>query len=265
MTGKKEISVVINTYNAEKFLQRVLDSVKGFDEIVVCDMESTDHTVEIARKAGCKVVTFPKEDYTIVEPARDFAIHSAGCPWVLVVDADELVTPELHDYLYKHIQQPDPASGLYIPRQNRFMNIPKKGRSKDYQLRFFVREGTVWPPVIHTMPRVPGRTEFIDNRLRNVRLVHLIENYIDDRLEKCNRYTDYELERRRDHHYRVGALLFRPLWRFSKSYFLDGEIKNGVAGFIDSVLTGFYQFVLVAKMIEERIRKENEEKHERVL
>ena len=50
---KKEISVVINTYNAEKFLQRVLDSVKGFNEIVVCDMESNDHTVEIAKLALC--------------------------------------------------------------------------------------------------------------------------------------------------------------------------------------------------------------------
>ena len=48
---KKEISVVINTYNAEKFLQRVLDSVKDFDEVVICDMESTDHTVEIAQRA----------------------------------------------------------------------------------------------------------------------------------------------------------------------------------------------------------------------
>ena len=92
---KKEISVVINTYNAEKFLQRVLDSVKDFDEIVICDMESTDHTVEIAQHAGCKVVTFPKANHTCVELARNFAIQSASSPWVLVVDADELVTPEL--------------------------------------------------------------------------------------------------------------------------------------------------------------------------
>ena len=74
---KKEISVVINTYNAEKFLQRVLDSVKDFDEVVICDMESTDHTVEIAQRAGCKVVTFPKGNHTCAEPARTFAIQSA--------------------------------------------------------------------------------------------------------------------------------------------------------------------------------------------
>ena len=55
------ISVVINTYNEAKNLQECLDSVKGFDEIVVCDMESTDETVEIARRNGCKTIIFPKE------------------------------------------------------------------------------------------------------------------------------------------------------------------------------------------------------------
>ena len=92
---EQKISVVINTYNAEQHLAKVLDAVKDFDEIVICDMESTDSTLDIARQYGCKIVTFEKKDYTIVEPARNFAIQSATYPWVLVVDADEIVTPEL--------------------------------------------------------------------------------------------------------------------------------------------------------------------------
>lgn len=255
---KKDISVVINTYNAEKFLQRVLDSVRGFDEVVVCDMESTDHTVEIARRNGCKVVTFPKGNHVCAEPARTFAIQSAQSKWVLVVDADELVTPELKDYLYGRINRPDCPEGLYIPRRNRFMNIMKKGLPKDYQLRFFIREGTVWPPYVHTFPQVKGRTEYIDNHLKNVVLVHLIENYIDDRLEKYNRYTTGEVEKKKGKRYGVGALLFRPFWRFFKSYFMDGEIRNGITGFIDSVMTGFYQFILVAKVIEHRLKEKDE-------
>ena len=134
---KKEISVVINTYNAEKFLQRVLDSVKDFDEVVICDMDSTDHTVEIAQRAGCKVVTFPKVIIPVLNQLEPLPYRVLKSPWVLVVDADELVTPELRTYLYQHINKPNCAKGLYIPRQNRFMNIPKKGFSKDYQLRFF--------------------------------------------------------------------------------------------------------------------------------
>ena len=56
------ISVVINTYNAERYLAECLEAVKDFDEIVVCDMESNDRTVEIAQRYGCKIVIYPKGD-----------------------------------------------------------------------------------------------------------------------------------------------------------------------------------------------------------
>ena len=117
-----KISVVINTYNASRHLARVLDSVKDFDEIVICDMESTDDTLEIAERYGCKVVTFPKGDLQICEPARQTAIEAASCKWVLVVDADELVTPQLKDYLYESIAREDAPKGLWIPRKNYFMS-----------------------------------------------------------------------------------------------------------------------------------------------
>ena len=84
----KKISVVINTCNAELHLAKVLESVKEFDEIVVCDMESSDSTADIARNYGCKVVIFPKGEHKICEPARDFAIHLSTNEWVFVVDAD---------------------------------------------------------------------------------------------------------------------------------------------------------------------------------
>ena len=60
MNEASKISVVINTYNAEQHLQRVIDAVKDFDEVLVCDMESTDRTVSIAKENGCRVVTFAK-------------------------------------------------------------------------------------------------------------------------------------------------------------------------------------------------------------
>lgn len=81
-----KISVVINTYNASKYLERSLEAVKDFDEIVICDMESTDDTLDIARKYGCKIVTYPKGNHVSAEPARTFAIQSATSQWVLVVD-----------------------------------------------------------------------------------------------------------------------------------------------------------------------------------
>lgn len=115
MELENKISVVINTYQAELHLAKVLESVKTFDEVVVCDMESTDNTLKIAEQYGCKIVVFPKRDYNICEPARNFAIQSATSPWVLVVDADEIVPPSLRDYLYRRIAEPDCPQGLYIP------------------------------------------------------------------------------------------------------------------------------------------------------
>jgi glycosyltransferase involved in cell wall biosynthesis len=121
MNEENKISVVINTWNAEQHLRKVLESVKGFDEVLVCDMESTDSTLEIAREYGCRIVTFPKEGHTIVEPAREFAIHEAIHKWVLVIDADEVVTPQLKDYLYSQISQSQGPTGIAIPRKNYFM------------------------------------------------------------------------------------------------------------------------------------------------
>ena len=77
---ENSISVVINTYNEANQLAEILEHLKDFDEIVVCDMDSTDNTVKIAESYGCRVVNFPKGNYNIVEPARDFAIHSAKYP-----------------------------------------------------------------------------------------------------------------------------------------------------------------------------------------
>ena len=67
--NQNRISVVINTYNAQAMLEEVILAVKHFDEVLVCDMESTDSTVAIARKYGCKVVTFPKAQHKSAEPA----------------------------------------------------------------------------------------------------------------------------------------------------------------------------------------------------
>ena len=252
MEGK--ISVVINTYNAERHLAQVLEAVKDFDEIVVCDMESTDSTRDIAARYGCRIVTFPKADHKSAEPARTFAIQSATNHWVLVVDADEIVTPELRQYLYCRIANPDCPEGLYIPRRNQFFGQWVRSRSIDYQLRFFIREGTMWPPYVHTFPQVQGRVEKIPTSQPNVLLEHLEDETMTEYIAKTNSYTDNEVEKKMHKNYGFGALLWRPAWRFFKKYILDGAILEGKRGFIRAQLATFYQFVLVAKIIEKKMR-----------
>lgn len=250
MSEDNKISVIINTYNAEQHLRKVLDSVKDFDEVVVCDMESTDHTLEIAKEYGCKIVTFPKENHTCCEPARTFAIQSASNKWAFVVDADEIVTPELREELYQMIQQPNCAAGYYIPRQNMFMSMFVRDFHYDYQLRFLVREGTEWPPYIHSLPKVPGRVEKLKAR-KEARLLHLMDETMHEYITKMNIYTDNETDKKQ---YGTMALFWRPLWRFFKSYVMDGSFRMGTRGLIRSLMAAQYQFILVSKIIEKRYR-----------
>lgn len=247
------ISVVINTYNAEKHLREMIAAVKDFDEVLVCDMESTDNTVAIARDMGCRIVTFPKEGVSIVEPARQFAIEQASCPWVLVVDADELITPQLKDYLYQRIKEEDCPEGIAIPRKNYFMGRFMHSCYPDYILRFFKKEVTHWPPFVHCSPLVEGKVERIPKSRKDLAFEHLANDSVADILRKNNIYSDYEMLRRRDKSYGIAALLGKPLFRFFKSYFLKGGCLDGMPGLIYAGLVGMYQFNIVAKLMEERL------------
>lgn len=256
MDNETRISAVVNTYNACEHLDEVLTALGGFDEIVLCDMESTDGTLEIARRHGCKIVTFPKGNINIVEPARNCAIRAASCEWVLVVDADEIVTPELRDYLYRRVRRGDCPDALNVPMVNRFMgkfsNTPP-----DYHVRFFRRDKADWPPTIHSKVRIDGRTEKMPGNLKNVHFLHLADASMHERIEKLDRYTDRELERRRSKNWGLGALIFRPLWFFIRSYVMKQGFRDGKRGLIRAYLQGAYQAFLIAKLHEERWNGEN--------
>lgn len=249
MSGKEKISVVINTYNAERHLRPVLDSLKGFDEVVVCDMESTDSTVEIATSYGCKVVTFPKGNYTICEPARNFAIQSAAHEWVLVVDADEVVTPELRDYLYARIARGDCPEGLRVLRRNKFMGRFTHSMS-DYQTRFLRKEKVNWPPIIHCRPEVDGVVEKIPTSAKGACFLHLDDAPIASRLTKQNVYSDNEVPKRLHKQYSGFALIYRPVWFFVKHYFKEGGWRDGKRGVIAALMASVYQITLLAKVME---------------
>ena len=246
---ENKISVVINTYNAERHLEKVLTAAKEFDEIVVCDMESTDNTVKIAEQFGCKVVTFPKKDYVSAEPARNFAIQSASNPWVLVVDADEIITKELRDYLYKQIEATDCAAGLYIPRKNYVMNKFIKQTYPDPQLRFFKKEGADWPPYVHTFPKVDGRVEKIPPERMELALIH-ISDTVYGQLHKLNQYTENEVVKKQGQKISVFKVLVKCTARFFKSYILKGGFRYGMRGLIYTINYVNYKFYTMAKIWE---------------
>ena len=244
------ISVVINTYNEEKNLQSCLDSLKGFDEILVCDMESTDATVEIARRNGCRVVTFPRGEHRCAEPARDFADHQAENEWLLVIDADETITPELHDYLYDFIRDPEDIAGLYIPRKNYLLGRFKQSSYPDAQLRFFRKEGSYWPPQVHTFPQVAGPTRHIPASRKDLALRHKSFT-MHALIERMNRYTTIEVDKRLGK--KKGSLwrmIVEPWIFFLKVYVLHGSWRYGTAGYIAAKKDAAARFYLLAKLYE---------------
>ena len=229
MENENKISVVINTYNAERHLSKVLTSVKDFDEVLVCDMESTDKTVEIAKKHNCRVVTFPKANHHSAEPARNFAIQSATHTWVLVVDADEIVSEELKNYLYDSIKDDDCPAGLYIPRKNFVMNKFIKTTYPNYQLRFFRRDAANWPPYVHTFPTIDGETGKIPSKHEELAFTH-ISDTVYERLCKINQYTENEVDKRCDEHISLLSIILKCTHRFVKCYFLKGGFLYGIRG-----------------------------------
>ncbi|MCQ2194138.1 MAG: glycosyltransferase family 2 protein [Paludibacteraceae bacterium] len=252
------ISVVINTYNAERYLEKVLQSVSGFDEIVVCDMESTDGTVEIAKRYDCKIITFEKGNHKSAEPARTYAIQSATNDWVLVVDADELVTPALRDYLYEQIKKPDCPSGLYIPRKNYMLGQWMKCLYPDQQLRFFKRAGTVWPPYVHTFPKVEGKVAKISKERHDLAFIHLPHD-LSGVFRRLNSYSDNEVDKRKGTHVGYVQLLLHPAFQFFKFYILKGGIFQGKLGVIQAQRVAFYKYMVMAKIYESEMKEKDKE------
>lgn len=246
------ISVVINTYNAERHLTKVLDSVKGFDEVLVCDMESTDSTLDIAKSYGCRILTFPRDKHTIVEPAREFAIRNASYEWVLVVDADEIISESLKKKLYEVTELEDAPDGLFLARRNYFMGRFMHAAYPDYILRFFRKEKTTWPPIIHVQPEVKGHVERLPRKNMDWAIEHLANDTISNRIRKTETYTNYEVAKKQERNYGLGSFLWRPFFRFFKAYVLKGGCRDGLPGFIFATLEGYYQFVMLSKLKEEQ-------------
>lgn len=245
---KIKISAVIHTYNASKYLREVIECVKDLDEVLICDMESTDNTLEIAKEYGCTIKTFPKGNYTIPEPARDFAIHSVRNQWVLVVDADEFVTPELKEWIDNELSKPDHKDGYYIPRKNIFLGEFVKSGYPDYQLRLFDQTKATWPPVVHSFPKIKGTTAYLPKDYE-LAFVHMGDS-MKSRIKKMDIYSDNDLVKRKKTHVSLLGLMLRPAFVFFRSYILRGGFIYGRLGFVTSYNDAIFKFFYLAKVFE---------------
>lgn len=243
-----KISVIINTYNEEKNLPYVLESVKDFDEVVVCDMYSTDRTVEIAKEYGCRVIYH--ENTGIVEPARNYTLQAATYDWILTVDADEIVPPALKQYLYERVNSGNCPAGIRIPRKNYCMGKFMRGAYPDYILRFFKKEGTFWPSTLHTPPVVQGIVETIPANRTDLAFIHIADETIKNKVRKTNIYSEKALLKNKNRTYSVFSFLFSPFFVFVKQYVMKGGFRDGKPGLVFAIFNSFSKVIIIAKTWE---------------
>ncbi|HSR10293.1 MAG TPA: glycosyltransferase family 2 protein, partial [Thermodesulfobacteriota bacterium] len=135
----KKISVAIITRNEERNIRDCLESVRWADEIVVVDNGSTDSTEAICREYGARFFT---EEWKGYSAQKNSAIDKTRNEWVLSLDADERVTPELRREIEETLDVPEPAEGYFVARKNFFSGrwIRRCGWYPDLNLRLFLKD-----------------------------------------------------------------------------------------------------------------------------
>lgn len=242
------ISVIINSNHTSLHLRRTLESVKDFDEIVVCDMNPEDIVVKLAQSFGCRIVQSCGADST-PKSVHAAAIASARCEWVLFIDADEVVSPELREYLYEFAADPGTTTALRIPRLNYLLGKWKRSSYPDYQLRFSRRESTGWPVEPSSNLLVDGKVRSIPAVRTDLALIH-ISPTLEELYSGINDTTSRQTKRQSTPNPSVMHLLMAPFWTFLKTYFIKGAYQSGKAGVISAANDSIQTYMLLAKHYE---------------
>lgn len=253
------ISVVINTFNEEKDLERAIASTRPLaEEILVCDMGSSDGTATLARKLGAKVITHPREEY--VEKVRNFMIAKTSGNWVLVLDPDEELPPSLMKRLKAIVKNP-PADYFRLPRKNVIFGKWIKNTQwwPDYQIRFFKKGFVSWDEVVHAVPMTQGKGADLPAKEENA-ILHRNYTSIGQYLEKLHRYTTGQAEAllKSGYVFIWSDLVVKPLNEFFGRFFAGRGYQDGLHGLVLSSLQAFSELVVYLKVWEKQGFKEKE-------
>ncbi|MDR1304199.1 MAG: glycosyltransferase family 2 protein, partial [Verrucomicrobiales bacterium] len=226
MNDKLPVSVVMIARNEERQLPRSLGSVAGWvREIIVVINDCTDNTAAAAGQFGAIVSEHPFKN---LREQKQFALDQAGQPWVLGLDADEVVSDELRKELLVFFRQVKAdVNGAWLPRRLWFMDkwVRHGDNYPDRVLRLFRREKTTAGGVEeHDRFDVEGRTVFLTHDL-----LHYSHKSIADHMAKINFFTDFFARRMiaKGHKCSPLSAILHSVWRFFRAYvlrrgFLDG-------------------------------------------
>ncbi len=210
-----KISAVVITYNEEKNISRCLGSLKFADEIVVVDSESKDKTVSIAREYTEKIFI---QKWLGFARQKEYACSRASFEWVLNIDADEVVTPELAEEIKKKMDAFPEIDGYWIRRRSKFLGRwIEHAWEPDWVLRLFRKgKGFFGEKQVHEGVSLKGKTGRLQGKIEHYPFENLSHN-----LKKLDSYTTlsaFEMEKKR----KAGILmklLFSPVRVFKNLYY----------------------------------------------
>ena len=215
--------------------------------MLIADSGSTDATLEIALEY--EKVRIIQRDYITSGDFKNWAIPQAKHEWVLIVDADERVTPELADEITLELSRGPEANGYWISRENYFMGHRLRfGDARtDRVLRLFHRDrGRYVGPSDHGEVHISaGRTGKLKNKMQ-----HFSVWDYDQLYEKNRRYTALQAQQWAEAGVDTSyfKLLIRPMLRFFREYIVQGSILDGKAGIQTAWTAAFYSFNKQARL-----------------
>ncbi|MFH0989811.1 MAG: glycosyltransferase family 2 protein, partial [bacterium] len=235
-----------------------IESVQWADEIIVIvDEKSNDKTEAIAQSFGIQVFKRPWEGYG---GTKNFGLSRSTGEWILWLDADERVTPELKRELLGVIKENSESVKAYsIPRKAYFLGkwIKHCGWYPGYVLRVFQRTaGKFSDHKVHERLDISGEMGYLRSDL-----LHYTDPNLFHYFEKFNRYTSLaadELELQR-YHFKLSDILIRPVWKFLQMYIVRAGFLDGIQGFILCILSAGYVFSKYAKLWEKTRMETNHE------
>lgn len=247
VASKPSLACVVITKNEEVNIRGCLDSIRWANEMIVVDAESCDKTVELARACGAKVSVRPWPGFGL---QKNFGMAQALSDWILILDADELVTEELRGEVRTCLERWRPGAPVAyrIPRRNFFYGAWVRGGGvyPDYQVRLFRRGLALYNDVdVHENLIVDGEIGTLVGHLD-----HYTERRIRDHFKKFGFYTTLAAQEKakRVRTVRWIDLIVRPLVVWAKTYLLKQGFRDGVNGLIVCVFASMYTFVKYAKL-----------------
>jgi len=243
----KGISAIIIARNEEKRIKNCLDSLKWASEIIVIDNNSTDMTNKIVKSYEVRIFHSIEKNFSQL---RMFGLSKSRFQWILYIDADELVTPELRDEIIDIVNS---ASGnpecmsYYIYRKNYYLGHQWPYQDKMVRL-FQKRVIKGWEGILHETAIVDGNIGYLKNNL-----IHYTHRTLEHMISKTNEWSQVEAELRYNSHHpsvvwwRFIRVMVTAFW---ESFFRQYGWRAGTVGWVESIYQSYSMFITYAKLWE---------------